>query len=197
MIPLNCELLDLRALVAIADGKSFLRAAEQLHLSQPALSRRIQKLEAAVGAPLLERTTRNVRLTPAGQEVVPLMRRLLEEMDGSLLATMALGERKAGRVTLASIPSATLRFLPAALEHFAQDYRNYRVRVLDLSATECATAVRTGGKRNSPSRFRSRWTWIWRSSRSPRIPTGSYAGMTTRSPHSTSWSGRISPCAGW
>lgn len=144
MTPLNCELLDLRALIAVAEGKSFLRAAEQLHLSQPALSRRVQKLEALVGTPLLERTTRNVRLTPAGQEVVPLLRRLLEEIDSSLLGMMALGERRAGRLTVASIPSATVRFLPDVLERFGQEYRNVRVRVLDLSATECAEAVRTG-----------------------------------------------------
>lgn len=144
MTPLNCELLDLRALIAVAEGKSFLRAAEQLNLSQPALSRRVQKLEVLVGTPLLERTTRTVRLTPAGQEVVPLLRRLLEEIDSSLLGMMALGERRAGRLTIASIPSATVRFLPDVLERFGQEYRNVRVRVLDLSATECADAVRTG-----------------------------------------------------
>jgi len=144
MTPLNCELLDLRALIAVSEGRSFLRAAEQLNLSQPALSRRVQKLEALVGTPLLERTTRSVRLTPAGQEVVPLLRRLLEEIDSSLLGMMALGERRAGRLTVASIPSATVRFLPEVLERFGQEYRNVRVRVLDLSATECAEAVRTG-----------------------------------------------------
>lgn len=144
MSPLNCELLDLRALIAVAEGKSFLRAAEQLHLSQPALSRRVQKLEAMVGTPLLERTTRSVRLTPAGQEIVPLLRRLIEEIDSSLMGMMALGERRAGRLTVASIPSATVRFLPNVLEQFGREYRNVRVRVLDLSATECAEAVRTG-----------------------------------------------------
>lgn len=144
MTPLNCELLDLRALIAVSEGRSFLRAAEQLNLSQPALSRRVQKLEALVGTPLLERTTRSVRLTPAGQEVVPLLRRLLEEIDSSLLGMMALGERRAGRLTVASIPSATVRFLPDILDRFGQEYRNVRVRVLDLSATECAEAVRTG-----------------------------------------------------
>lgn len=102
----------MRALVAIADGKSFLRAAKQLNLSQPALSRRIQKLKATVGARLLERTTRSVRLTPAGQEIVPLLRRLLDEMDGSLLGLMASSERQANRLTIASIPSATVRFCP-------------------------------------------------------------------------------------
>lgn len=143
-MPLNCELLDLRAIIAVADGKSFLRAAEQLNLSQPALSRRVQKLEATIGTALLERTTRTVRLTPAGQEIVPLLRRLIDEIDSSLLGMMALGERQAGRLTVASIPSATVRFLPDVLERFGREYRNVRVRVLDLSATECAEAVRTG-----------------------------------------------------
>jgi DNA-binding transcriptional LysR family regulator len=144
MIPLNCELLDLRALVSIADGRSFLRAAEQLNLSQPALSRRIQKLETTVGTPLLERSTRHVRLTPAGQEIVPLLRRMLGEMDGSLLGLMASGERQAGRLTIASIPSAAVRFLPGVLQALGEEYRQVRVRVLDVSAQECAEAVRTG-----------------------------------------------------
>ncbi|MET3710889.1 DNA-binding transcriptional LysR family regulator [Sphingomonas trueperi] len=136
-------MIDLRALVAVADGKS-LRAAELLNLSQRALSGRVQKLEASIGTALMERTTRSVRLTPAGQEILPLLRRLLEEMDSSLLGMIALGERQAGRLTVASIPSATVRFLLEALERFALEYRNVRVRILDLSATECAEAVRTG-----------------------------------------------------
>jgi len=144
MPPFNCELIDLRALMAVAGGKSFLRAAELLNLSQPALSRRVQKLEASIGTPLLERTTRSVRLTPAGQEILPLLRRVLEEMDCSRLGMIALGECQAGRLTVASIPSATVRFLPEVLERFALEYRNVRVRILDLSATECAEAVRTG-----------------------------------------------------
>lgn len=143
-IPMNCELLDLRALVAVADGRSFLRAAQQLNLSQPALSRRIQKLEQAVGTVLVERTTRTVRLTAAGAQVVPLIRRMLQEIDGSLVGLMAQGERAAGRITLASIPSATVQFLPEVLQRFSLDHRNTRVRILDLSAGECAEAVRTG-----------------------------------------------------
>lgn len=91
MMKLNCELLDLRALIAVADGRSFHRAAEQLNLSQPALSRRIQKLELAVGGPILDRSTRTVRLTPVGQEVLPLLRRILEKMGQSLFGVMALG----------------------------------------------------------------------------------------------------------
>ena len=65
---INFEALDLRAFVAVVDLEGFHRAAEALNLSQPALSRRIQKLEAAVGAALLERTTRRVALTTVGLE---------------------------------------------------------------------------------------------------------------------------------
>lgn len=144
MTRINFELLDLRALIAVSDIRSFHRAAEQLALSQPALSRRIQKLEQAVGAPLLERSSRNVRLTPAGQQVLPLLRRMVEEIDGSLVGSMASGEHRAGRITVASVPSATVRFMPNVLKRFGEEYRNVRVRILDLSANECAEAVRTG-----------------------------------------------------
>lgn len=74
MTPLNVELPDLRAVIAVSEGRRFLRAAGQLDLSQAALSGRVQKLEALVGTPLL--------------------RRLLHEIDSSLLGMMA---RLAGR----------------------------------------------------------------------------------------------------
>lgn len=144
MAAINFELLDIRALIAVSDMRSFHRAAEQLVLSQPALSRRIQKLEQAVGTPLLERSSRSVRLTSAGQQVLPLLRRMVEEIDGSLVGTMASGERGAGRITVASVPSATVRFMPEVLRRLGEEYRNIRVRILDLSASECAEAVRTG-----------------------------------------------------
>lgn len=144
MAAINFELLDIRALIAVSDMRSFHRAAEQLVLSQPALSRRIQKLEQAVGTPLLERSSRSVRLTSAGQQVLPLLRRMVEEIDGSLVGSMASGERGAGRITVASVPSATVRFMPEVLRRLGEEYRNIRVRILDLSASECAEAVRTG-----------------------------------------------------
>ena len=81
---INCEILDLRAFLLVVELGSFHRTAEALNLSQPALSRRIQKLEAAIGGPLLERTTRHVAPTAMGQELLPLVRRMLEEFDGSL-----------------------------------------------------------------------------------------------------------------
>ena len=74
---INCEILDLRAFLSVVELESFHRAAEALNLSQPALSRRIQKLEATIGAPLLELTARHVSATAVGSELIPLRQRML------------------------------------------------------------------------------------------------------------------------
>src|SRR5688500_602335 len=97
---INCEILDLRAFLSVVELESFHRAADALHLSQPALSRRIQKLEQVIGAPLLERTTRHVSATALGTELVPLVRRMLEEFDGSLFAVRDVGPNRGGLVTI-------------------------------------------------------------------------------------------------
>ncbi len=81
---INFELLDLRAFLAVLDLGGFHKAAAALNLSQPALSRRIQSLEAAVGAPLIERTTRHVAATLIGRSIEPLARRLIDELEESV-----------------------------------------------------------------------------------------------------------------
>ncbi|APU13578.1 MULTISPECIES: LysR family transcriptional regulator [Actinoalloteichus] len=69
----------LRYFVAVAEHLNFTRAAEQLFISQPALSRQIRQLETELRTPLLERTSREVRLTPAGEELLPAARRLITD----------------------------------------------------------------------------------------------------------------------
>src|SRR5579871_679450 len=80
---MNFELVDLKAFVAVADLGSFVRAAQALNLSQPALSRRIRKLEESLCAALLERTTRHVALTMFGRDFAPKVRRFLGEFETS------------------------------------------------------------------------------------------------------------------
>ena len=141
---INFEALDLRAFVAVVELGGFHRAAEALNMSQPALSRRIQRLEAAVGAALLERTTRRVALTMVGREMLPLVRRMLDEFDSSIFAMRDLGSRRAGQIALACIPTAAFYFLPSVIARFSEQYPNIRFRILDLSANDGLEAVARG-----------------------------------------------------
>src|SRR3954447_21105999 len=139
---MNFELVDLRAFIAVADLGSFHRAAKALNLSQPALSRRIQKLEESLGAPLLERSTRHVALTMVGRDFIPKVRRFLDEFETSVLSIRDLGARSGGLVSIASVPTAVFYFLPRAISRFSAAYP--RIRILDISANEGLEAVARG-----------------------------------------------------
>ena len=93
---INFELLDIRAFLAIYDIRNFRLAAEAVGLSQPALSRRIQALEASLGAPLLERSRRGVSPTTIGRELEPLLRRVISELESSILASGDMGPNDTG-----------------------------------------------------------------------------------------------------
>jgi DNA-binding transcriptional LysR family regulator len=115
-----------------------------LNLSQPALSRRIQSLEAAVGVSLLERTTRRVAATAVGRSFEPLARRLLDEFESSLMSLTGVGDRQSGQVTLACVPTAAFYFLPRVIERFNAQFPLIRFRILDLSANEALECVARG-----------------------------------------------------
>lgn len=141
---INFELLDLRAFLAVLDLGGFHKAAEALHLSQPALSRRIQSLEAAIGTSLLERTTRRVAPTASGRSFAPLARRLLDELEETLMGMSGVGDRQTGQITVACIPTATSYFLPRAIERFNTRFPQIRFLILDLKANEALDSVRHG-----------------------------------------------------
>lgn len=141
---INFELLDIRAFLAIYDIRNFRLAAEAVGLSQPALSRRIQALEASLGAPLLERSRRGVSPTTIGRELEPLLRRILGDLESSILASSDMGPKQHGRITIASIPTAAIDFLPRVIDEFNQTYPNIRFRILDLSSNEGLEAVASG-----------------------------------------------------
>ena len=91
---INFEMLDLRALLAVSEMRSFRRAAESLGLSQPALSRRIRALETSVGTPLLERSTRRVAPTTGADDASSSRRfvRLYPVADGGRLEVRGPGQ---------------------------------------------------------------------------------------------------------
>lgn len=140
----NFEFLDLRAFLAVLEFASFSEAAKHLNLSTPALSRRIKSFEEAVGAQLIERTTRRVAPTQIGRELMPLVRRLVDEFEESILSISDLRGRHRAQVTLASVPTAAFYFLPRVIETFNQRFPGIRFRIMDLSANEGLDAVANG-----------------------------------------------------
>ena len=138
---MNFELSDLRAFVSVADLGSFSAASHTLHLSQPALSRRVDKLEQALGFRLFERTTRKVEINAMGRAFLPRARHVLGELESALLGMVDLSERIYGLVTVACIPSAVDKFVAGVVRDFQQRFPRIRVRVLDQPATEILLSV--------------------------------------------------------
>jgi DNA-binding transcriptional LysR family regulator len=141
---INFEILDMRAFIAVSELRSFHGAAEALGLSQPALSRRIKGLEESIGTALLERSTRRVSPTAVGRQLEPMMRRLIEELETSVLSLSEVGQRQRGRVTVASIPTAAVYFLPRVIDDFNKQFPNIRFRIFDLSANEGLESIARG-----------------------------------------------------
>ncbi|MEV0095792.1 transcriptional regulator CynR [Streptomyces sp. NPDC050738] len=101
------ELRHLRYLLAVAEHASFTRAAEDLRISQPTLSQQVKQLERTVGAQLLDRTGRTVRLTDAGEAYVHYARRALRDLAAAERAVMDVADLSRGHLRLALTPTFT------------------------------------------------------------------------------------------
>jgi DNA-binding transcriptional LysR family regulator len=142
---MNFDLADLRAFVAVAEMNSFRAAADSIHLSQPAISRRVEKLELALGIKLFERTTRSVVLTAIGRDFSRKARSLLDDLENSLLSMRGAAATQLGEVVIACVPSAVYYFLPKVLLEFHAQYPRIRVRIIDDGANAVLKSV-TGGE---------------------------------------------------
>ena len=123
---------QLRAFLAVAQSLSFAQACERLHLSQPALSLAIKNLEESLGGQLLTRTTRSVRLTPEGETLLPIARRLLVDWDNTEELLRQHFTLQLGKVAVAAMPSFAGNRLPAALKAFRDAYPRVNVAVHDV-----------------------------------------------------------------
>jgi DNA-binding transcriptional LysR family regulator len=125
---------SIRAFAVVAELGSFQDAARVLNISAPALTRRIQKLEAGVRVALLKRTTRRVEVTVPGRQFLPKARKLLDDFDASLSSIKDPSERRSGRIVVACIPTAAYHFLPQAIARFNEQFPRVRVRILEEDA---------------------------------------------------------------
>jgi DNA-binding transcriptional LysR family regulator len=133
-----------QAFVAVADLGGFNKAADQLHLTQTALTRRIQKLEAYLGVKLLDRTTRRVQLTVVGREFLPRARNLVRDMTEAVERLKDISLNARGDVQLACIPSMTSHVLPDVIRRYAREHPGNAIRLLDGSSHEVREAVLSG-----------------------------------------------------
>src|SRR4030095_832660 len=99
---MDIELADLQALVVLSETLHFGRAAERLHVSQPALSKRIRRMEDRIGGPLLVRGYRDVQLTEAGRLLAGRSRHLIDEASASVALTERAARGAGGRLRNAS-----------------------------------------------------------------------------------------------
>ncbi|MCE0766032.1 LysR family transcriptional regulator [Pseudonocardia kujensis] len=137
-------LAEIEAFVAVAELGSFTTAAKRLHLTQPATSNRIQRLEATLGTRLLARTTRRVELTDAGERLLAGVDPLLDQLDILLGGFLPHGDEATGRVVLASTPHLATSFLHPALQTFQARHASVEVVVLDLEYDDVLAAVDDG-----------------------------------------------------
>jgi DNA-binding transcriptional LysR family regulator len=127
--PLNLHLQQLRNLLAVEGAGTFTAAAEELNVSQPALSQSLAELERRLGARLFERDGRSRRLTAAGREVARFAAEVIgrgEELRASLAAQQ---EGRAGVLSVGMIDAGSLYLLPGAIEAFRENHPDVRLSV--------------------------------------------------------------------
>jgi len=138
------DLDGLRGFVAVAERATFHEAAVELNVSASALTRRIQRLETALGVALLERTTRRVTLTPIGQLFLPGAQRVLHELDATLSRVAESGNARVGQITVACIPTVTNHLLPRIIRDYRMRRPEVRIRMMEGNVGAVARNAREG-----------------------------------------------------
>lgn len=141
---LGIELIELETFIAVAQAQSFSMAAQRLHVTQPTVTGRVQRLEETLGVKLLRRTTRRVETTEQGEQ-------LLVQATAALagLSTLVLGLRRKARqarqsVVVAATPTLCAVSLPPIIQTYAQRYPDVEVQMLDLQYAGVLAAIEDG-----------------------------------------------------
>jgi DNA-binding transcriptional LysR family regulator len=127
------DLTLVSAFVAVAEERHFSRASRRLHVAQPVVSRRIQRLERALGVALLERTTRQVSLTDAGAVFLEDARRLLHEADLAVARTRRVAAGLLGHLTIGFVESAAFELLAPLLRELEARVPDVTLELRELS----------------------------------------------------------------
>lgn len=138
---MNVDILGLEAFLAVAQHGHFTRAARELHITQTALTRRLQQFEETLGVRLVERTTRTVALTPLGERFLPRARRLLGELTAALVEIRETGRAERGDVAIACVPTVGIQYLPSVIQEYARRHPDNRIQIYDHASAGVIDAV--------------------------------------------------------
>lgn len=122
-------LKQIQTFLAVAETGGFRRAGERLFRSQSSISAQLQQLEAALGVRLFDRTTRQLRLTTYGRDLMARSRKALDEIDFAINEIRDEVQLRKGRVSIASSPSIAGSRLPSVIAEFEQRYPDVVVRI--------------------------------------------------------------------
>jgi DNA-binding transcriptional LysR family regulator len=140
----DLELRHLRYFVAVAEELHFGRAAERLNMSQPPLSMQIRRLEDFVGYPLFARTSRSVKLTPAGETLLERARRALRTVERDINDVRNVGAGEVGTLNIGFVGSAMLTALPEIFSKFRRDYPGIRLRLYESFTSQVMEGLVNG-----------------------------------------------------
>lgn len=138
------ELRQVRYFVAVATTRNFTRAAEQMHIAQPPLSRQIQQLEDELGVQLLQRNSRPVRLTEAGRLFYEQALQVLHRVDQMKNAARQVGRNQRQLISIAYVASTLYGGLPMLVRMFRKRYPDTDVRLVDMGSIQQIQELKSG-----------------------------------------------------
>ena len=141
---MNVSLRQLRVFLAAAQERNFSRAGNAVGLTQPAVSRSILELESTLGLKLIDRTTREVVLTEAGQSLAARLPRVLDELDQTLLDVRGFASARRGKVRVASSPTLSANLMPACIAACTRQEPDIELVLLDRVQQDALDSVRSG-----------------------------------------------------
>jgi len=137
---LNFKVLS--TFLAVAENASFRKAADQIHLSLPAVSMQIKQMEERLGVALFHRTTRRVVLTQEGKQLLASTRKAMAELESTLAILQQVADVQHGHLSFACVPTIAGTRLPPLLMKFSDTFPGITVRVREMSQPELLDAVR-------------------------------------------------------
>jgi DNA-binding transcriptional LysR family regulator len=136
--------VELRPFLVLAEELHFRKASERLFVSQPALSKQIQRLEEKVGGALFARTRRRVALTEAGRVLIPLAKELLRDSEAALGLAKEAAEGRAGTLRIGFGIATVSEILPRTILRFRRAYQHVELQMRDMSTPSQIAALLEG-----------------------------------------------------